>query len=106
MRHTLKTFLPAICVFSLLLLTSISAQNQTAQHQIHGVQVANIDTSVVPGDDFYLYANGTWIKRTSIPPDRSRIGVFSKLADLTEKRTQGIIETVSKSKSAEGSEAR
>lgn len=106
MRQPLRSFAFAGCVFSLLLLTSTVAQKHSSQAPTHGITVANMDTSVVPGDDFYLYANGAWIKRTPIPPDRSRIGVFSKLADLTEKQTKGIIETLSKSKSAEGSETR
>ncbi|HEU5412639.1 MAG TPA: M13 family metallopeptidase N-terminal domain-containing protein, partial [Candidatus Angelobacter sp.] len=106
MRHPFKTFALASCVLSLLLLTSTYAQKHSPQPQSHGIIIANMDTSVVPGDDFYLYANGAWIQRTPIPPDRSRIGVFSKLADLTEKQTKGIIETISKSKSAEGSETR
>ncbi|HKT52667.1 MAG TPA: M13 family peptidase, partial [Candidatus Angelobacter sp.] len=102
----MKTLVLASCVLSLLLLTSTYAEKHSSQPPSHGITIANMDTAVVPGDDFYLYANGAWIKRTPIPPDRSRIGVFSKLADLTEKQTRGIIETVSKSKSAEGSESR
>ncbi|MGC1299873.1 MAG: M13 family peptidase, partial [Alloacidobacterium sp.] len=58
----------------------------------HGIAVANIDTTVKPGDNFYLYANGNWIKRTEIPADRGSIGVFSALADLSNKRTADIIE--------------
>jgi endothelin-converting enzyme/putative endopeptidase len=61
-----------------------------------------MDKSVVPGDDFYHYANGSWIKRTEIPPDRASVGVFSALADLTNKRTLAVIEEVGKSKPASG----
>ncbi|HKW76837.1 MAG TPA: M13 family metallopeptidase [Terriglobales bacterium] len=70
---------------------------------VHGVMVQNLDPSVVPGNDFYHYANGDWIKRTEIPPDRAGVGVFSKLADLTNKRTLAVIEEVSKAKPASGS---
>jgi endothelin-converting enzyme/putative endopeptidase len=69
---------------------------------VHGIVVANMDKSVVPGDDFYHYANGSWIKRTEIPPDRASVGVFSALADLTNKRTLAVIEEVGKSKPASG----
>ena len=51
-------------------------------------------------------ANGDWIKRTEIPPDRSRIGVFSTLADLSDKRTAALIEEAAKSGGAAGSSAR
>ena len=36
-----------------------------------------MDKSVVPGDDFYNYANGTWMKNAEIPADRSRSAAFS-----------------------------
>ena len=67
------------------------AQNASAP-QTHGITTANIDPSVKPGDDFYHYANGEWIKRTEIPPDRADIDVFSKLSDLSNKRTSDLIE--------------
>jgi putative endopeptidase len=41
----------------------------------------NMDTSVKPQDDFYLYANGGWIKRNPIPPEFSRWGSFNMLAE-------------------------
>lgn len=67
---------------------------------VHGIAIANMDPAVTPGNDFYHYANGDWIKRTEIPPDRAGVGVFSKLADLTNKRTLAVIEEVAKSKPA------
>jgi endothelin-converting enzyme/putative endopeptidase len=72
----------------------------------HGISIANMDPSVKPGDDFYGYADGGWIKRTEIPPDRSRIGVFSKLADLSNKRTAVLIEEIAKSNAPAGSSDR
>src|SRR5882762_7560692 len=36
------------------------------------VDQSNFDTSVKPSDDFFLYANGGWIKRTEIPADQTR----------------------------------
>src|SRR6476620_12510239 len=70
---------------------------------VHGIAVANIDRSVQPGDDFYDYANGAWIKKAVIPPDRSGVGVFTSLADLTNKRTATIIEEAAKQKAPAGS---
>jgi putative endopeptidase len=41
----------------------------------------NMDTSVKPQDDFFLYANGAWIKRTEIPPEYTRWGSFNELIE-------------------------
>jgi putative endopeptidase len=73
---------------------------------LHGIAVTNMDLSAQPGDDFYHYANGAWIKRTVIPPDRPGVGVFSALADLTNKRTAALIEEAAKSKAPAGSSTR
>ena len=45
-----------------------------------GFDTAGMNKSVAPGDDFYLYANGTWAKNTQIPSDKSNYGAFSVLA--------------------------
>ena len=78
----------------------------TASAKTHGINVANMDRSQKPGDNWYLYCNGEWIKRTEIPPDRSRIGVFSSLADISDKRTADLIEETAKSDAAAGSPQR
>ena len=75
-------------------------------HDTHGIVVANMDTSVKPGDDFDEYSNGSWLKRTEIPPDRSAIGVFSALADLSNKRTAALIEEAAKANASAGSNNR
>jgi len=79
---------------------------QAPKPDSHGIAVANMDASVKPGDDFNEYANGGWIQRTEIPADRGRIGVFATLADLSNKRTAGLIEEAAKSNAAAGSSVR
>ena len=94
----------AVCAFAL---TMLPAQAQDAPKQeTHGINTANMDPAVKPGDNFYLYCNGEWIKRTELPPDRSRIGVFNSLADLSDKRTAALIEETAKSDAAAGSSQR
>lgn len=53
------------------------------------------DRSVRPGDDFFSYANGTWVKKTKIPNDRSRWGTFDILRELSESRVRQICEGAS-----------
>jgi putative endopeptidase len=101
-----KKFFLAISGCAILSFTAISSQAQDATAanptpattvDAHGISTANMDTSVKPGDDFFSYANGGWVKRTEIPADRGGLGVFSKLSDLANKRTADIIEEAAKS---------
>jgi putative endopeptidase len=57
-----------------------------------GFDLTGMDKSVQPGDDFYAYANGTWAKNTQIPADKSNYGMFTALADLSQKRTREILD--------------
>jgi putative endopeptidase len=45
------------------------------------LDLKNMDTSIKPADDFYLYANGTWIKDNPVPPEFSRWASFTQLAE-------------------------
>jgi endothelin-converting enzyme/putative endopeptidase len=92
---------------ALVLAAAMSAWAQQAPNQDqHGISVANMDRSVRPGDDFYSYANGAWIKRTEIPPDRVSVGVFNKLSDLSNKNTAALIAEIAKSNAPAGTGAR
>ena len=57
-----------------------------------GFDSAGMDLSVAPGDDFYQYSNGTWLKNTPIPPDKSNFGAFSVLQDLSQQRVRDILD--------------
>jgi putative endopeptidase len=88
-----------------VILLALTAQNQTSQ-EVHGIAVEHMDPSVKPGDNFYLYANGNWIKHTVIPPDRAAVNVFSRLSDLSNQRTHDLIENIAKSNPPAGSNLR
>jgi predicted metalloendopeptidase len=71
-----------------------------------GLDTAGMDTSVAPGDDFFAYANGTWLKTTDIPPDRSDYGIGQILEDLTERRLVDLLQQLSGGTQAPGPDAR
>lgn len=59
-----------------------------------GFDVAGMDRSVAPGADFYAYANGGWALATPIPPDKSNLGMFTRLDDLNRQRVKAILDEV------------
>jgi len=65
-----------------------------------GFDVAGMDRSVAPGDDFNRFANGTYIKNLVIPADHARFGMFMLLRDLSQTRTRGIVEAAAARKDA------
>jgi putative endopeptidase len=75
----------------LLMASMLSAAPAAALAQNHGVDVAAMDRSVDPGDDFFMYANGTWYNTTQIPPDRSSLGIFQGIAAEVAKRNESLI---------------
>lgn len=70
-----------------------------------GLDLTAMDRSVTPGDDFHAFANGTWLKTTQIPPDRSSWGAGAELVEKTDKRVADLIQQAA-AKASAGSEAR
>jgi putative endopeptidase len=65
-----------------------------------GVDVAGMDPSRKPWEDFYQYANGKWIAETDIPPDRPSVYVFTLLAKRNREELRKILETAAADKDA------
>ncbi|MDV3257042.1 MAG: M13 family metallopeptidase [Sphingomonas sp.] len=61
-----------------------------------GFDTTGMDRSIAAGDNFYMFANGTWARTTPIPADKSNYGMFTKLDDLSKERTRAIIEESAK----------
>src|SRR5436190_16473495 len=74
---------------SISLAVSIAA-TATAQRS-HVLDRANLDTTCAPCTDFYEFANGGWLKRTKIPPDKSSLGSFGMLGDQNQEVVQKIV---------------
>src|SRR5262245_1773428 len=57
-----------------------------------GVDLAQMDTSVHPGDDFYRYVNGKWLASFQIPADRSGYGTGAMVGEKTEGDLHAIVD--------------
>ncbi len=69
-----------------------------------GIQTQWMDESTRPGDDFDRYVNGAWNDATPIPDDKTRIGAFATLGDLSELRLRAILEELIAGEHPEGSD--
>ena len=69
-----------------------------------GLFLQNFDRTVRPQDDFYRFVNGTWLKNTEIPADKSNYGAFTLLADEAEKNLRVIVEEAATANAAAGSD--
>ncbi len=56
-----------------------------------GIDLKNLDTSIKPGNDFYHYAAGGWLKSHPLDAEHAENGAFVDLQELNQKRIQGII---------------
>src|SRR5688572_3723169 len=68
-----------------------------------GVDTAQMDTSVKPGDDFFKYVNGKWLASFQMPADKARFGVFDELRDKSENDIKVLLEDLAKTPPAAGS---
>ncbi len=61
---------------------------------------ANMDTTVQPGDNFNLYANGTWLKNNPVPGTETRWGSFNILVENNYKNLHGLLDSAAAIKDA------
>ncbi len=64
-----------------------------------GIDQGNFDTSIRPQDDFYTYVNGTWLKETQIPADRTNTGAFYDLRIKAQQDVKAIIAELAEAES-------
>jgi putative endopeptidase len=102
-RSARRAIVPFLALIAAAPTGRLAAQQTAAAS---GLDLAGMDRSVKPGDNFFLYTNGTWLKNTPIPPDRSGYGTFSLLAELTDRRVAELIQGAAKAGAPAGSDLR
>src|SRR3972149_3523654 len=89
---------------STIAISSCGGDKQNEEADLRGVDRAGMDTTVKPGDNFFLYANGGWLKKTEIPASEGAWGAFSVLRDQNQDKLKTILtEAAAKTNSEKGS---
>lgn len=70
-----------------------------------GFDLANLDTTVVPGADFYDFACGGWMKANPLKAEYSRFGTFDQLAELNRQQVRDLVLELSAQDNAPGTNA-
>ncbi|HVF96607.1 MAG TPA: M13 family metallopeptidase [Flavisolibacter sp.] len=60
------------------------------------IDPSNMDMSVKPGDNFYAFANGGWLKKNPVPASKTRWGSFDMLREESSRRMQTLLEDAGK----------
>lgn len=91
----MKRTITGICLMSVVAL-GVEAQKISP---VKYIDKSNMDLSVKPGDNFYQYANGKWIKGNPVPPSKTRWGSFDVLRETSSERLQGLLQDAVKNRS-------
>ena len=91
----MKSFITIITLGVCSLVAVLAAPEEQSAQNAQPLDANSRDSSVKPGDDFFLFANGNWIKQTEIPPEYSRWGAFNELIERNNDALHTIAEKAS-----------
>jgi len=86
---TLRLFLALF-----LLTAALAAPVETGEKAVPVLDRANMDLTFKPGDDFYRYANGLWIKALALPEDKSSYDSFTQVRDQNRERLRDLFDAL------------
>ncbi len=95
----MKKITNAVCL-SLIGAAMIGCQDkdkssESEQEEIHGINLAYMDTTTSPKSDFFRYVNGTWLDETEIPGDQTTWGSFNELRENTDNDALALLNEAS-----------
>jgi len=91
-----------IFILSIFLLAGCNTAEETKL--VSGIIIENMDPSINPGDNFFNYINGSWVKDAVIPPDKSSYGIVSIIREQADENVKNIIEESSDGEFEKGSD--
>ena len=89
-----------IFTLSAVMLMTTACTNK--QQQTTGIDLANLDTTAVPQNDFYQFACGGWMANNPLTPEYARFGSFDKLGLTNLEQVNGLIQDIAKDKHPQG----
>jgi len=87
-----------LCAAALVTTSLTALAADKPQYGAWGFDTAGMDAKTKPGDDFFRYANGTWLDKTQIPGDKPAVSLRLAMTDRTEGRLHEIMEAAANKK--------
>lgn len=94
---------PVIYLVAFAAISLCAYQSKNIIDKLNDPIYKNLDTTVSPGDDFFMYANGGWIKRNPIPPAYSYWGIGNEVTEEIRDKLKKINEDALKANAPKGS---
>ncbi|HLN19842.1 MAG TPA: M13 family metallopeptidase [Bacteroidales bacterium] len=104
MKYAISFFIAGIATIMFSGCTGNVKESSEVQKVYPAIETGNMDTSINPGDDFFMYVNGNWVKNNPIPSDKNSWSAFAEISERNRTDIKSIIENAASQKdAAEGS---
>ena len=106
MKRYLQAVKAALLAVVALSIVSCDQQGMKKEASVDNkaIDPANMDMNVKPGDNFFLYAGGAWMKNNPVPEEYTRYGAFEILAEENRKQLKELIQSASEANATKGTE--
>jgi putative endopeptidase len=91
-----------LTIVSTMILSSCTENKKSA---VKGIDLANLDTTAIPGNDFYQFADGGWMQANPLKPEYARFGTFDALHEQSRQQVKDLITGLSQKPGEQGSVA-
>lgn len=98
-KHFLWILIPGILIVS----CNVESSKKSTSTSVKAIDPSYMDLSVRPGDDFFQYASGGWLKNNPVPDDKTQYGSFTVLMDQNQKQLKSLIQDAAASNAEKGS---
>ncbi|RXK83526.1 M13 family metallopeptidase [Filimonas effusa] len=99
----MKKYVYGLPAVALVLAGMVGCSGNKSEGAKRYLEPSNIDQTVKPGDNFFQYVNGAWIKNAEIPATETGVGSFTELDKSTREHLRGLLEGAAKGSNAKGS---
>lgn len=103
MNFTFKASIWSLALGMLLVSCSSETSKKTTSTAAKAVDLKNMDLTVKPGDDFFQYTSGGWLRNNPVPDDKTQYGSFTVLADQNQKQLKALILEAAETDASKGS---